>query len=134
MKKFEVLKYIDSSDWDKLVRKVYGKQYCYQQQDDCRDRGSYEVYPTSEDDAEFTTIDSMKIECNGDDMGVTFDLWLNTPADYFTSNKLTIEENGYSWDELWWERNFYPSANVIARDLQDKGLLEEGSFTIIVDW
>lgn len=35
----KLIKQIEVDDWDDLVRKTYGKIYCFQQQDGCKDRG-----------------------------------------------------------------------------------------------
>lgn len=40
-------------------------------------------------------------------------------------------KNGLS---LWWERNFYPSVEVVANDLHARGLLPAGEYTIDIDW
>jgi len=37
------VKMIDVWDWDKLVEETYGRTYCFQQQDDCRGRGIFDI-------------------------------------------------------------------------------------------
>ena len=34
---------------------------------------------------------------------------------------------------MWYERNFYPSEEMIVNDLYEKGLLEAGEYEIDVD-
>ena len=64
-------------------------------------------------------------------MGVSFETWLNTSledtAKHFSPN--------HSWkNRMFWERNFYPNANIIAADLCKRGLLEPGEYQIKIDW
>ena len=63
----------------------------------------------------------------GDEMGVSFKTWLETPAD-----KRWFEEE---WEDvLFWKRNFYPSIDMIINDLHEKGFIPEGDFGIEIDW
>lgn len=122
------LKYIiTDSDWDKLVKDTYGLPYCFQQQEGCRDRGTYEfVVPNNESDDSFEDIPEI---CNDPKMGVRFDLWMNR------NPKEPIKNQEYDWElTMWWERNFYPDVQVLAQDLYSKGLLEAGEYLIEVDW
>ena len=41
MIKFREQKIIAVKDWDNLVKETYGRQYAFQQQDDCRERGVF---------------------------------------------------------------------------------------------
>jgi hypothetical protein len=120
------IKQITVQDWDDLVKKTYGKIYSFQQQDGCKDRG-IEVINTHDEYAE----DFEATEINDEEMGVSFQTWLNTsPED--TAKHFSPQ---YSWDnELFWERNFYPEANMIAKDLFEKGLLPKGEYQIEIDW
>ena len=40
MLKSKTKKVVEVRDWDNLVEKTYGKPYCFQQQDGCKERGS----------------------------------------------------------------------------------------------
>jgi hypothetical protein len=40
MLKYTLKRIIEDRDWDDLVSKTYGRIYCLQQQEGCRDRGS----------------------------------------------------------------------------------------------
>lgn len=135
--KFNRTKTIDVSDWDRFVCEHYGKDhYSFQQQNDCIDRGNYSVTvsSTTKDPYENKTIDDMVIKCNHENMGVSFVVWRDTPKDYFTKNNLTIDKDGYNFDGLWWDRNFYPDVEMIARDLFFKGIIDSEDFEIVVDW
>jgi hypothetical protein len=41
--KITLRKHIDSSDLDELIQETYGRPYCFQQQDGCRDRSVHHV-------------------------------------------------------------------------------------------
>lgn len=119
---------IDVYDWDDLVSETYNKVYSFQQQDGCKSRG-VETISTNEDwlkDFENTEI---PFKVNGEEMGVSFETWLNTsPQD-------TFKHFNDSWrNDLFWERNFYPHVNMIANDLCKKGLLETGEYDIKINW
>ena len=117
---------IDLYVWNHLVETTYNKPYHFQQQNGCRDRGVYEVDINYAEDIERTTIPE---ELNGDEMGVSFKAWLERGID---------EWNGADEDKrfikLFWHRNFYPSVDIIAQDLFDRGIITEKSFDIVVDW
>lgn len=127
--KIQTRKQITVQDWDKLVEETYGKPYSFQQQDGCKERGVETIYTHDYlDDFENT---EMPFEVNGDEMGVSFETWLNTSPEetkkYFNA--------AYTWENnLFWERNFYPNVSMIANDLCKKGLLEEGEYEIKIDW
>ena len=120
---------VSVQDWDDLVVKTYGKPYMFQQQDDCKDRGThYFSVPDHADDYENETVPET---CNHDEMGVSFAAWLARDP------KQTL--NAEKWDSpsainLWWERNFYPEMQMIANDLHAKGLLPAGEYMIDIDW
>jgi len=126
----KTIKQIDVSDWDKLVEETYGKIYSFQQQDGCKDRGT-ETISTNSDWAGDYENTEIPFEVNGDEMGVSFETWLNTkPED--TAKHFNPD---YAWENrLFWKRNFYPDANMIAEDLCKRGLLEQGEYQIKIDW
>ncbi len=60
-------------------------------------------------------------------MGVTFAAWIERDPE---QTMLHDPSNR----ELWWERNFYPSVDMIMKDLHEKGLIEAGEYAIEIDW
>ena len=119
---------IDVSDWDTLVTKTYGRPYSFQQQDGCKSRGREHV-TVSPDEPDDYDNDSVPDVVNGEDMGVSFAAWLvRDPKEWA----------GKAGDEqlldLFWERNFYPTAESIGNDLLKRGLLEAGEYVIDIDW
>ena len=122
------VKQITVQDWDNLVEKFYGKPYSFQQQDGCKDRG-IEIINTHDEWAEDFEATEIPFEMNGEEMGVSFQTWLNTlPED-------TAKHFEYAWGNgLFWERNFYPHASMIAKDLFEQGLLPQGEYQIAIDW
>ena len=129
MIKFNKRNQIELEDWDDLVKSTYGKPYSFQQQNDCRDRGTFTIkVPSDSEDEEYN--DSISEQINGEEMGVKFNVWLNTnPKEHQERN---------NWDdwkvELFWERNFYPDIYTLANDLYSKGLIEKGEYDIKIDW
>lgn len=127
MLKYELQKIVTVQDWDKLVQTTYNRPYKFQQQDGCKSRGTYNItIPGYSEDYE---NDSVPEEINGDDMGVSFEAWLNRDI---------TEWNGDPSDEsflhLFWERNFYPDVHTLANNLYSKGLIEAGDYVIKIDW
>ena len=129
MIKFNKRNQIKLEDWDDLVKNTYGKPYSFQQQDDCRNRGIFTIeVPSDSEDEEYN--DSIPEEINGEEMGVKFNVWLNTnPKEHQERN---------NWDNwkvnLFWERNFYPDIYTLINDLYSKGLIEKGEYDIKIDW
>lgn len=128
--KIDTIRQISLQDWDNLVEQTYGKIYSFQQQDGCKSRGVETISTNSEwaEDFENTEI---PFELNGDEMGVSFETWLNTsPED--TKKHFNPK---FEWENsLFWERNFYPEPNILAADLCKRGLLEPGEYQIKIDW
>ncbi len=132
--KIRTVKQITVQDWDDFVIKVYGKPYSFQQQDGCKDRGHDSIWIPDdredidgwEDDCENTQI---PFGVNGEEMGVTFETWLNTsPED-------TLKHFDSDWEnDLFWQRNFYPDLHMIAKDLYLRGLIEPDEYDILIDW
>lgn len=120
---------VSVQDWDDLVTEIYGKPYYFQQQDGCKERGTEQITVPDEDweyDYEETEL---PFKVNGEEMGVSFETWLNTtPED-------TAKHFESGWENnLFWERNFYPNVNMIANDLHSKGLIEPGEYVIEIGW
>ena len=125
------IKIVESNDWDKLVRETYGKPYCFQQQDGCKERQLVHLEVPMEP-MDFPNHSIPEV-VNGEEMGVSFEAWLardpKEPLRY--EDSITTAQ----WEiELFWNRNFYPDVSMIINDLYAKGLIEEGPFTINIDW
>lgn len=126
-------KVIECGEWDKLVIDTYGKPYCFQQQEGCKSRGSFRfTVPYEDEDSEMN--DSIPEVVNHKTMGVKFSKWLDRDP----KQPLSIEDEGCETDQwaidLWWHRNFYPDFQTLANDLNAKGLLSTGDYTIDIDW
>ena len=120
---------IEVDDWDALVVKTYGRPYSFQQQDGCKERGTYTLYvPTKPERVEDFYNDTIPEEVNGDEMGVSFKAWLARDP----KQKLDVKDE---WElEFFWTRNFYPAIEMVANDLHSKGLLPAGEYIINIDW
>lgn len=125
-------KVIDDSDLDDLVVETYGRPYCFQQQDGCKERQRVRVtVPDQDYDYENDTIPEV---VNGEEMGVSFKAWLERDP------KQLLDEVRQDWDSglnslmLFWERNFYPDVQIVLNDLHSKGLIEAGDYSIDIDW
>ena len=122
-------KFIDDSEWDKLVQDTYKKPYHFQQQDGCQSRGKVHLEVPYE--AEDYENDEIPEVVNGEKMGVSFKAWLaRDPKAPLNGEK----DNPDYVIKLFWQRNFYPNIQMIANDLHSKGLLEAGEYNIIIDW
>jgi hypothetical protein len=120
------VKVIDCGVWDLLVRETYGKPYCLQQQDGCMPRGTIHI-TIPDESADSGMNNSIPVEVNGEEMGVKFELWQNTPANQF-------EFSSPFSNKLFWDRNFYPELQTVANDLHSRGLVEAGDYLIEIDW
>lgn len=106
---------IQDSDFDKLVKETYGRPYCFQQQNGCRDRGAYDFI--------------LPINDPCDEGSVTFEEWLKADP----NKKLNNQK--YDWElETHWQRDFYPDLEMVVQDLYKKSILEAGKYIINVDW
>ena len=120
--KIKKTKTMEVSDWDAFVQETYKRPYSFQQQDGCKERGTFQF---SEDFADSTLPEIV----NHDKMGVSFAAWLARDP------KKPLSTSKDKWMiNLWWERNFYPNVQMIANDLHSKGLLKAGEYTIVIDW
>lgn len=128
MLKYKNERVIKVQDWDDLVEKTYGRTYHFQQQEGCQNRGVVHFRVPDEDyDEEMN--DSIPEIVNGEEMGVKFKVWLDRDP------KQPIPDQRYDWElNLFWKRNFYPDFQTVANDLYKKGLIEEGEWTINIDW
>ena len=125
--KFKNVKVISLQDWDDLVQKTYGRIYSFQQQDDCKDRGIF-CFSVPGEACDFENC-SIEERVNGREMGVSFKAWLERDP------KQPIKDQKYDWElGLFWGRNFYPEFQMVANDLNKKGLLPDGEYGINIDW
>ena len=123
---------IDVDDWDDLVTETYGRPYCFQQQNGCQDRGTYDLRVPcgNPEDFENTTIPEV---VNHKEMGVSFAAWLARDPNAPLQDEDVGCRDGWAIG-LWWGRNFYPNIEMVANDLHAKGLLEAGDYVINIDW
>jgi hypothetical protein len=129
MLEYKHINYVSVNNWDKLVQTTYNKPYSFQQQNGCRDRGSFglsiPVNPIYIEDDDMN--DDIPEEINGEDMGVKFETWLKRdPNVQFKDGREDID--------IWFERNFYPDFYTLANDLYERGLIESGEYLIDIDW
>lgn len=123
---------IDVSDWDNLVESTYGRPYSFQQQDGCKERGRAYLSVSLHEPDDYEN-DSVPEIVNGNEMGVSFEAWLaRDPAQCL--NQGTDHDRGVWCRDLWWERNFYPTADAVAHDLCKRGLIDAGEYVIDIDW
>ena len=131
MLKIQSTQSIDDSDFDNLVRETYGKVYTFQQQDGCKERG-VEYFTVPMDDPYDFENDSLPEEVNGREMGVSFAAWLKRDPKHPLKDE---EDGGEKWRiNMFWERNFYPSLDMVVNDLYNKGLIPAGDYQIVIDW
>lgn len=120
---------IEVQEWDDLVENTYNRPYSFQQQDDCKDRGTHSL--TVPDEPMDYENDSVPETVNHPYMGVSFKAWLERDP----KQKLNADDcDCPSAITMWWERNFYPDVQMIANDLHSKGLLPAGEYVINIDW
>lgn len=120
-------KLIDVQDWDNLVTETYGRPYAFQQQDGCKERQLVPI--TVPDECYDFENDTVPEIVNGDEMGVSFKAWLARDP----KTPLPDRDDTFGLT-LWWERNFYPDAQMVANDLYERGLIEAGDYMINIDW
>lgn len=131
MKLIKQVNMIDVQDFDDLVQKTYGRIYNFQQQDGCKGRGT-ECFEVPIKDPFDYERDSLPEKVNGKIMGVSFKAWLERdPKQKLDSKDKWDREHGLS---LFWERNFYPSLDMVVQDLFEKGLIPKGEYVINIDW
>jgi hypothetical protein len=119
---------IELNDWDDLVMKTYGRIYSFQQQDNCKERGSFffTVPNTYPEDFENDSIPEI---INGFKIGVSFATWLARDP-----KQMMPEPEDQNCLKLFWKRSFYPHVSMIINDLQKKGILDVGEYFIEIDW
>ncbi len=129
MLKVKSVQMIEVQDWDGLVEETYGRPYSFQQQDGCKDRGTFDL--TVPEECEDSDVDSIPDKVNGREMGVSFKAWLARDPKEWNGDP---EDNSEWCIRMFWERNFYPDVQLIANDLHTKGLLPAGKYIINIDW
>ena len=125
---------ISLKEWDDLVTKTYGKPYSFQQQDGCRDRGIYHLQVPCKDAEDYENTELPEV-VNHEDQGIKFSTWLERDPKQLLKDERPDRVSNVEWDiALWWDRNFYPSVEILANDLHEKGLLAAGEYVIEIDW
>lgn len=118
---------VDSFDLDTLVKETYSKPYCFQQQNGCKDRGTFK-FTVPEQGYDYENY-SLPDKLNGEVEGVSFKSWLERDPKEWNG-----EPDDAFMISLFWERNFYPEFQTLANDLYAKGLIEAGDYTLEIDW
>ncbi len=121
-----------NSKFDELVKAVFGRPYCIQQQDGCRPRGELFVTPHTEpEDPECGYPSSIVERVNGDDYGVNFEAWLARSPKAALKDQAVTE----SWSiATFYERNFYPPLDRLAGELAKMGFAPSTPYYISIDW
>lgn len=132
MSLFTTEKVISVQDLDNLVEKTYGRPYSFQQQDGCKERQRVKITVPA-DDYDFEN-ESVPEVVNGNEMGVSFKVWLERDPTQLLNELRPDWDSGKGSLSLWWTRNFYPTLESVINDLHDKGLIEAGDYTIDIDW
>jgi hypothetical protein len=118
---------IDCHELDRIVADTYGRPYCFQQQDGCKDRGTVNVQvPSDGYDYENDTVPEV---VSHPYIGVSFKAWLARDP----KQPLSRDEGQFGL-ELWWQRNFYPSVDMVLNDLHNRGIIDAGDYVIDIDW
>lgn len=108
---------IQLDEFDNLVKETYGKPYSLRQQEGGMERHLLRItVPVSEPE-----------DYEDSNMGVSFETWLSTSLGTFPF------EYEYQM-EFFWEREFYPSLEMIVNDLHNRGLMEAGQYGININW
>lgn len=126
MIRVQTKQYIDLSDWDDLVKRTYNRPYSFQQQDGCKERGTFSITIPEECDDEYEN-DNIQEVINGREMGVSFSAWLQRDP------SIAVGTKTYHRD-IFWNRNFYPNVQMVANDLHAKGLIPAGKYVIDIKW
>lgn len=128
------VKLVSVQEWDNLVEDTYGRPYSFQQQDGCKERGTFQFnvpYGSKED----FPNDTIPEKVNGPQMGVSFKAWLARNPNKPVDNEYTDNDGEEAWRiRMFWERNFYPCIDMVINDLHKQGLLEKGEYVIDIDW
>lgn len=127
-------KVIACQDLDELVEKTYERPYNFQQQDDCQGRGVVKITIPCDKPYDYGN-DCVEEVVNSNQMGVSFKAWLARDPAQPLRDPSDPDERCDKWEiRLWWERNFYPSLDMVVNDLHAKGLIPAGGYVIVIDW
>lgn len=137
----KLVRVIECSEFDELVKKTYGKRYSSRQQDDCKFEGSTYSFTIPQAYVYDYERDEIPQIINGDVKGVSFEAWKARDNDqpvyaskYNDKGELVEDrdkDGEYDWYlSLFWHRSFYPSIDMVIEDLHKRGLLEEGDYLI----
>lgn len=123
---------VSEQDWSELVRDVYCRPYCLQQQNGCMNRGTINItIPNVADESKMD--DSVPEIVNGGARGVKFAKWIERDPKQPLSENEELRTDQWAIN-LWWDRNFYPNLQTVANDLHAKGHVDAGNYTIDIDW
>lgn len=126
--KITLKKCISCSDLDDFVTQAYKRPYTFQQQDGCKERGVETVTVPAIHPHDYPNA-TVPEKINGSEMGVSFAAWLARDPKTWNGPKKDAPDIS-----MFWERNFYPSLDMVLNDLHAKGLIEAGDYTIEIDW
>jgi hypothetical protein len=129
MLKGKTVTFVDVDEFDALVMKTYGKTYSFQQQDGCKERGTFDFKVPMQYRPDGYENDTIPEVINGDEMGVSFKAWLARDPKEWNGDP---EDESYL--RLFWTRNFYPHVDEVINDLYNKGLIAKGEYVINIDW
>lgn len=130
--KFNSRKVVEVQEWDRFVTDMYGRPYEFQQQAGCRSRGVFDFEVPLKYEPEDFNNTTVPENCESDQRGVSFKAWLERDPNQKLNSECEWErERGLP---IWWARNFYPDISMIIQDLHSKGFLEDGDYTINIDW
>lgn len=135
--KIKNVQMIDVGDWDSFVAKTYGKPYSFQQQYSYQPRGVFHITIPTKYTEDEDMNDEIPFKMNGNEMGVKFQVWLDTSIEDINNKFEEVRGKPESYprqNDTFWERNFYPDIHTLANDLHEKGLIEAGEYTINIDW
>jgi hypothetical protein len=125
----KTVRLIQLQEWNDLVRETYERPYDFQQQNGCRERGTFEFTVPLEEYGRVSPDETIKDLKDTEEMVVGFDAWSSRdPKAPLSDQRCDFELN------LWWLRNFYPQIEDIIDDLYSKGELVPGDYVIQIDW
>lgn len=121
---------IPVEEFDDLVQETYGRTYSFQQQDGCKNRGTEHFTVPVQHPVDYNR-GTVPENVNDPVMGVSFSAWLSRDPTQLLNN---ADDDDEFHLEMWWERNFYPSVDMILNDLHARGVLAAGDYCIDIDW
>lgn len=119
--------HLEDSELDNIIKQVYKRPFNFQQQAGCKERG---IEKFSVPDAWTGDFDNYELPevVNHAEVGVSFAAWLKRDPTQL------IKGGSKDATIMWWERNFYPSTQMVLNDLHDRGLIPSGEYVVSIDW